>query len=292
MPRNSQHILLNLEITPPTGSWEQIASRLETEYDPQEIKIAQKLSAFEMPPPAETWTSIANTLQENSITEQPATVAPIRRLPFRRVAVAAAVMGIVGVIAWNFLRNDNNRAANVISKEVPPTENITVIKDPPPAVPAVTDSSNNLPRPYYEKPVNGRSVAAARTNVQPDYPTTDIAYSSMNNVPANVSPPVTVEGPPIKDASGNVVLDLKLLTTPGNNYVTVTGPNGEQTRISRKFLPMLTYLNAGIDNGEYNNLWKNRFREWRDKLMQQASFAPSATNFLDIMELKELLEEK
>ena len=89
-------------------------------------------------------------------------------------------------------------------------------------------------------------------------------------------------------------MDESLVTAPDENYIIVTSPNGEQTKISRKFLKMLSVMNTG----PYNNLmnaenfqWKLRFEEWRSKLLQQATYIPTANNFLDIMDLKELLEE-
>jgi hypothetical protein len=94
-------------------------------------------------------------------------------------------------------------------------------------------------------------------------------------------------------------MNMDLLTTAASNYISVTGPNGEQTRISTKFANYLMYLNKdGGDNEEYidylirnSNFWKTRFEQWRNKILQQASFIPSSTNFFDIIELKELLKD-
>jgi hypothetical protein len=87
-------------------------------------------------------------------------------------------------------------------------------------------------------------------------------------------------------------MDLSVITRPGNPYITVTGPNGSQTRISNKFLPCLSYLNN--DHGIYNPegmQWKERFQEWRNKLLSEGSFVPSASNFFDIFELKEMIQD-
>jgi hypothetical protein len=81
-------------------------------------------------------------------------------------------------------------------------------------------------------------------------------------------------------------------------YIIVTGPNGEQTRISAKFEKFIPYLNAGANKDEYLNpvffestMWKIVFDNWRSRLLSNASFAPSGGNFLDIFELKKLIEE-
>ncbi len=293
MPRTVQHILSNLEIAPPTGAWEQIASQLDAAYDPQESVIAQKLAGWETPPPSPSWSLIAAALD--------APPAKIIRSPFRKLAVAAAIVAVAGIATWYFsnFRNNNNNQAIAINKEGPAsnTDHIGDIQTPPPVVATPTDSTNDLPKPNFLRPSSGKAMNGeqdyASQDAGADYSSEDLNYSGAHTIPAqDIAPPVSVPAPPIRDASGNIVMDLKLLTSPGNNYVTVTGPNGEQTRISRKFLPMITYLNGSFDNNDYNNTWKKRFREWRDKLLQQASFAPSGTNFLDIMELKELIEEK
>jgi hypothetical protein len=69
----------------------------------------------------------------------------------------------------------------------------------------------------------------------------------------------------------------------------VTAPNGEHVRISSKFSDAVTSLIGG-DNVDY--FWKSRFDSWKSKLMTNPSFIPSAGNFLDIAELKDLLKEQ
>ena len=107
-----------------------------------------------------------------------------------------------------------------------------------------------------------------------------------------------MEAPPIRDANGNIILDTELIFAPDNNYIVVTGPNGEQTRISSKFLPLLSSMNGNIESMDYfqfflneNNIWKLRFNEWRDRMLRQATIIPTATNLLDIIQLKEFLQE-
>lgn len=107
-----------------------------------------------------------------------------------------------------------------------------------------------------------------------------------------------VEAPAIRDANGNIILDKELILASDNNYITVTGPNGEQTRMSSKFLPLLGSMNSNLESLDYfqfwlndNNIWKLRFNEWRDRMMKQPNFIPTATNLLDILELKEFLQE-
>lgn len=300
MPRTIQHILLDLEVAPPADAWQQVAARLDLEYDQAEIRAAQKLSDLEVAPPAAAWQHIAAALGETVEEDLPAPATPARtiRIPFRKLAAAAVITGIALFAGWYLLGTGNNnaQAPTALNKEVPPTDNITVIQTPPPG----TDSTNNLPTPIVSRPSPGKAYPArpaetGNENTLADIAAPDIDYVTPHTtVQPETATTASVPAPPIRDKSGNIVMDLRLLVGAGagNNYITVTGPNGEQTRISRKFLPMLIHLSSGLENGQNNDQWKNRFREWRDKLLRQASFAPSATNFLDIMELKEMIEEK
>lgn len=109
--------------------------------------------------------------------------------------------------------------------------------------------------------------------------------------------PISINGPSIRDTNGRIILDPDLVTAPGDkDYIIVTAPNGEQTRISSKFLYLLSSLNEP-DQTEYKDLpswiragWKKRFNQWTVKI-QQSSFVPSASNFLDVFELNELIKD-
>ncbi len=110
--------------------------------------------------------------------------------------------------------------------------------------------------------------------------------------------PIVIHSTPILDKEGNVIADLDVLTT--SNYIVVMGPNGQNTRMSSKFASVIRFLNSDDPAGteEYldkvikeSDTWKKRFQEWRSKI-SQSSFIPSASNFLDIVEFKELIQEK
>lgn len=107
--------------------------------------------------------------------------------------------------------------------------------------------------------------------------------------------PVTVSAPPIRDEEGNLIMDIQVISDPGQPYIVVTSPNGDQTRISRKFLHYLSYLNGDYSYADMNSegqQWKTRFEEWRNELLKEASFIPTANNFFDIFQLKELIEDR
>lgn len=307
MSANVQHILLNLETVPPAGVWDTISARLDEEFDAQEITISQKLYDWEATPPPGAWENIAIALRVNTAVETQETPAKVIRLPFRRMAIAAAVLGIVSFATWNFL----NRASGdpIVEGKLPATPSNTITTD-------INDTRVQPSLPVIDAAIGGRrrtNINIARrvnataliqnaliSNAIAEEPVDDLPYAGVGGLHAQVTTSRKgIKAPLIRDANGNIIMDNSLIISRDNNYIIITCPNGEQTRLSTKFLPLLLDLNATMDPAEYfdtmireNSIWKNRFSQWRYKLMQQASFAPTATNFLDIMALKELIEEK
>ncbi|WP_315816421.1 hypothetical protein [Paraflavitalea speifideaquila] len=126
MSANLQYILHNLEAAPPPAAWDNISLQLDAEYDPQQVKIAEKLYDWEAPPPPDAWHKIALALQVDAAAQEsvPAKVIPI---PFRKLAIAAVLLGIVGFATWAFL---NSASGDVIVQQDPtitPPSNITPI---------------------------------------------------------------------------------------------------------------------------------------------------------------------
>lgn len=302
-----QHTLVNLEMAPPEGGWELLSARLEAEYDQPEIQLAQRLNDTALTPPAGAWAAIAASLPEEASTPTfPARKEPAKifSIPVRKIAVAAAVLIVISFATWFFfppaaqdsqeIQSNGSQAGTQAEAPRVPSSSPNAFTTPP-VIAQQLPPSVSRPLPVnHNKPTNSGNTADSETITaensdidQPDLPATDLKLVQAQDV----VPEASISNRPYRDANGKVVMDMNLLTTPGNQYVTVTAPNGEQTRISRKFLPVLTFVNTGADNGQFNSTLKQKIQDLRKKL-QQASFAPSATNFLDIMELKELLQDK
>ncbi|WP_127132293.1 hypothetical protein [Pseudoflavitalea rhizosphaerae] len=299
-----QHKLANLEIAPPQGGWELLSARLDTEYDQSEIRLAQTLNDTTLTPPSGAWAAIAANLPaaEEDLISVPAQPVPARvvSFPLGKVAVAAAVLIVISFVSWFMLRSGETTAP-VAQTESPSGNNAqaqpnTPSNSPnrittPPAIAQEIPAERPGTSASEERDTENNSTgtdALPDNQVDQDLPSTDPSLVRAQDLSAAVSIPNRA----YRDAAGKVVMDMALLTTPGNQYVTVTAPNGEQTRISRKFLPVLTFINTGADNGQFNSSFKQKVQELRKQLLQQASFVPSATNFLDIMELKEILQDK
>jgi uncharacterized protein YheU (UPF0270 family) len=304
-----QHKLTNIEIEPPHGLWELLSVRLDAEYEPSEIRLAQRMNDAVLIPPTDSWAAIEANLPvrslEESIPLQRKEPAKLFSIPVRKIAVALVALIVISFAGWLFFP-PTAEGPQVGQDKVPQANTLTT----PPTVPSGSGNTRSMPpaiaqqvpsiqRPLpvnagrnsnneNEKDKNTETIAGNTDSNQPDLPATNPSIVQPQDVVTEVNIPAR----PYRDATGKMVMDMNLLTTPGTQYVTVTAPNGEQTRISRKFLPVLTFLNTGADNGQFNAALKQKIQELRKELLQQASFVPSAANFLDIMELKELLQDK
>ena len=289
MSPNWQYRIQKFEIHPPADAWEKISDKLEEEYDPSETLLSQKLHDFEIAPPSIVFDKIVENLKEE---EPVAKQGKVFSIPFKRVAVAAAAIGLMIVSVLYFL---NPRSASAptstadILPVVPGNSKDLVERVEPKRQTTDTQNQNSVASILSERsPRSGANGTSRNSSTR-----TNIKQVNLNPVAAtNAS--ISVNAPPIYDGHGNVIMDETLVSAPDENYIIVTSPNGEQTKISRKFLKMLCVMNGGSDNyyvNPENFFWKIRFEEWRSKLLQQASYMPTANNFLDIMALKEMLQE-
>jgi hypothetical protein len=310
MTADLRHTLTNLEVTPPTGAWNAIAARLDTEFDAAEIKLSEKIADLELAPPAAAWANIEAGLEEEAATET-VTPAKIIRRPFRAWAAAAAAIVVIALGGWYFLNNTTTIENAVTQVPEAKTAEPKTAPDAPAVIPQtapVTVQADDRPLPKRAATLiagaNKVKVSQASFRYEPteevDLPIPDdLRHAGLQNISSvNAAYSPNVEAPPIRDANGDIILDKDLIFASDNNYIVVTGPNGEQTRISSKFIHLLGSLNGNLETLDYfqfflneNNIWKLRFNEWRDRVLRQANFIPTATNLLDLMELKEILKE-
>ncbi|MEO5683706.1 MAG: hypothetical protein ABIQ88_13765 [Chitinophagaceae bacterium] len=294
MSEQLRHKMTELEVMPPHTSWEAIAARLED--DKQYAVVATKMICFDAPPPAQIWNNIAASLDETEKITSP--VVSFRKTIYR-IAAAAIIIGLV-IGGW-MLINDNTAGIEI-------TKNARTAITPAIENKNITGDSKNTTTTTAEQKQASISIInqAASVNAknyipyQPGdshEPSSVIKYAVVNSLPAYHEAPIVIRSEPIVDKNGNVILDMDALTT--HTFMAVTGPDGRSARISAKFASVIRYLNGSADDSEEyldrvikeSDTWKKRFQEWRSKI-SQSSFIPSASNFLDIIEFKELIEEK
>lgn len=301
MPGSLQNKLQQFEVAPPLTVWDKISRQLDEEFNAADSRLSSQLDDASIIPPAGVWDTI-NAQLNNEI---PAENQSRKVIPLLvRIAIAAAVIGVMFIGGLYFLNNDQ-RDNNVV-------KNIPRAVTPPPAAskpdqPELSDSSdhalvrNEKPAQAFKKVINR---SAPRSPAAPDEaePAGQIADLTVNPEQAplydlqtvSALQPVSVTAPPLRDKKGNIILDASLIGKPDDEYITVTGPNGKQTKISSKFLGCLSYINATLtsnDSDERAIQCKTQFEEWREKILSQPEFIPTANNFFDIFELKDLIQE-
>jgi hypothetical protein len=311
MATNIKHTLLNLEIPPPPGVWPHIAARLNTEFDAEEVPVAQKMFDLSVTPPAAAWEKIAAHLPQQQIARKEGTLISLSV----RKTIAAAAMVLLTLGAWYFLDKANNNDDHNVAVKATTTSTVDKSATSQIRTPAAdTEIDEQSVASLSHKPIASLSVADAgiinarfanRNRVlrtgslfyQP-IATSYSGFDEEHSVEFTEANSPAVEAPLIRDANGQVIMDKKLITSPDDCYITITSPNGEQTRISSKFLHIISTLNDDVEPQDYldfmmqeNSLWKIRFSEWKEKFMTQASLVPTATSFTDILELKDLLME-
>lgn len=285
MPGNLQHKFLQFEIPPPGEVWEKIADQLDEEYEAGNVILSKKMQEYEITPPAFIFDNILASLAPEQISKRP---ARIFTLPLKPIAVAAITIGLIATTIIYFLNSESSGTKNSTANIIPSIPGTNSGTSPE------TDKKGSEPDIRSEIEAGSLSGTSIKKTTQSNS-RRGVKHVSLNPVlAANQISPISVTAPPIYDGDGNIIMDETLVSAPDDNYIIVTSPNGEQTKISRKFLKMLCVMNGGSDNNFMNaeNFeWKLRFEEWRSKLLQQASYIPTANNFLDIMDLKELLQD-
>jgi hypothetical protein len=286
MPGSFHKRLQVHEETPPASAWNNIAKRLDEEFTASDNILSSKLNDLSVPPPAIAWRNIAAALGE----KKPAKIIPL----YRRIAVAVAVTGIVALGALYFLTAGNGDlvqprqlATRQMPADVPATATAPDVQNDTRSRKIAMASTPRVKHVSY----SARSISnpPPREEAVPEF--TDEGHAPTVET-ESVVPDVTVSAPPIKDERGNIIMDLKLISEPNQPYITVTSPSGNQTRLSNKFLNCLSYINDNSDIQDPKGAQcQSKFDRWREKLMTEAAFIPTATNFLDIFELKDILQD-
>ena len=298
--------MFDLSVTPPPGMFAEIAAQLNTGLKANDASVGKKMYDLIVMPPASIWKKIAAQLPQQPVKKE----GKLTSLHSWKAIAAAAAMVLLTIGAWYFL--DNNNSIDVAN--ITPGPKSTTTNSSSPAGKKVRSTDIEIgERPIEREQLSQKQLAAltdndiinrkygnrhgARRAAWYDYQPIATSYSSMDDVDVDFTKEntATVEAPLIRDANNQVILDKKLIS-PDDCYITVTSPNGEQTRISSKFLHIISTINQNVEpQDEFDvmtresSLWKLRFSEWKEKFLNQASFVPTATSFTDILELRDLL---
>ena len=246
---------------PPPEIWEAISTRLED--DVRYGQVATALQKFEIAPPPEAWKQIDQRRKMFGHNKRPV----ITKRLLAQWAVAASLLLCITATYWIVLKGHSKGALNADFVGAAGQEEKELMS-----------STHSLPNAF------GDSNAPA-----PRYATID-DFSFYHGAPfSNVYVP---------DAGGTIrQLDQRMLQQK-TGYLLVYAPGGQLTRLSAKFAAALGYFDADDNSDEYldkvieqSGIWKQQFENWRDKI-RQSGYIPSSGNFLDILELKDLVQDK
>lgn len=274
MSENFTNRILAAEVQPPDFIWNRIAEQLDAEKNKG---FAQKLAEAEIFPPANAWENIQSRLANPE-----SKVVPMQR-NWVRYAVAALVIGVLATGAF-FLFNTNSGSKNVVSNFQPDTN--TATKQGQQNPPSEASSTNN-DIASAEAPISKKLVKVKALGSRVNSSTVPVRYASVEPIQTIHIPQATTEA---NESVNDYVAAGQKTYIPAPEYYTIQAPNGQPVKISTKFTDAVNYL-FNSDPNE-NSSWKTRLDVWRQKLISNPSFIPTATNFLDILELREMMKEQ
>jgi hypothetical protein len=283
--------LYNMEVHPPDEVWNRLSASLD-EIN-ADNSIAQKLQALEVDPAHTAWEKIKYELEDS-----PAYAIGKRKsiaIPFRRLAAAAIFIGLI-ISAYFLFFNKQNAGDNIVKTDIPKTtEKIT---------------SPETKAPDFKKPEVPDDKLATVTQIKPQRAQAGVMLAALksNNLP---SPGRIAPAEPLHSSTGNEpemteeikekifkeqIDDLSLIAS-NDRYVSMVSADGRMVKIPARFLNLAPYLQDKSSANDYLDIlfeestyWKEKFREWRQKLAQ-SSVTPSVNNFFDIIGLLNSIQD-
>jgi hypothetical protein len=301
----------NFQVAPPEPLWESILDRLDD--DEKYSTLSKKFNEYEVVPPPALWNRIAEELNSDAapVTETP-DIIKVRTLgegkKWYRMLAAAVVGAVLLGGAWYAMYQQKQSGTEIVKENnttttpaiipIDRTEDNGQIKKQPDATVIDPPSAAKNNRAVLAEKINTVAVQNTKKGKNDGAEDYIIAYAKVNRPVSYLEQPVVVRGPVLRDENGVPYMDINLLSN-NSNYLLIAGPNGQLTRISAKFANVIQFINGGDDQVEENldrilresGAWKERFQQWRDKI-KKSGYLPAPGNFLDILEFKELIEEK
>lgn len=307
MNSNWQNRILQHAASPPEGAWKNIAGMLDEEsgfaarltayeaiapataqenifalLDAAENNYAfpQRIYDFECAAPAAAWPNIVTALDENAAKVIPLETNTRKRSSFYlRAAAAIAVIAVISTAIWILNRNDKRTDTG----EIVHTKNNTVQSQ---------ETAGINPDPAQKNtPVSAEQNSTTKNISRP-------VYVQNNDITPLAQNPADGKKDKLQTITGETPEDITAINSP-NSYITISGPDGTPVRVSSKFSGLISYLTEKKPEVQENidiiikesAKWKATFAAWRDKMINNAA-APSLSNFMDIIELSDVLEEK
>lgn len=255
-----QRALYDYEAVPPPHCWDQVKQSISDEP----IALGQSLHNWEAAPPEDAWKQVAAQIQPEQ---------PIHRIPAARTlskrpvfAYAAAVAGLLllGSVLW-YAFNDRDNGLNVRDLAA----GLSYADSQAKTAPAQENNASGKAA----EPLEAPAVTAVPQTAESAH-TSGVATSTMN-----AQEKETVAHTPAISVS-----------YADGNYIQLTEPDGDVTRVSYKLDRMVRAMHAlnGKTTGAQRQEWNRTLDTWTTR-MAQSTYIPSGGNFFDIAELVEFL---
>jgi hypothetical protein len=289
--------MYNYESIPPSNVLANIFATLDKEDAQTPASFTERMYNYQQQAPAGAWQNIITELDKSETKIVPLTnnKKNLRAIYFR-MAAAASVIAVIATTIWLSSRNTDNPISNNPIASVTPEikQPVTAeIKKENTALPASDPQEKKLPQEKTIAQTNVKKTAPlpVADNIVPNY----VKGNTTNDLADN---PAAASKEKLQDVNGNTPNDIALMNTP-NTYISVTGPDGQSVKVSAKFSKLIGYLTDNSADTKENidviisesAKWRKIFAGWREK-MTNNSVAPSISNFMDIISLSEILEEK
>jgi hypothetical protein len=280
-----QYKLFNLEVAPPENAWDNIESALNNE---KAKTLIHRFNQYAVIPPADIWEKI-----ENELSGKVAPRARVFSINLRKLAAAAVIIGLISTASWFYLQagkddslSSKTATAALVIPGISDSQGQAFKPSNPNASPALQVDQITTAPPVIRLSKTTEPVSADYQSKARNYSSHDLQSNSPEDQP------IYINAPAILGKDGRPVIDYQLLVSNDKNYVTVTSPNGQQTKISAKFLPVLSYLAGHSTSSLDMHEWKAKIEQWKKRLLEDPDFMPAAGNFLDLPELTKVFEEQ
>ncbi|MBS1510411.1 MAG: hypothetical protein JST86_06215 [Bacteroidetes bacterium] len=285
---NFQHKIFNLEANPPQGVFERVVSELEKDQS-----FTERISNYEQDAPPATWNAITGLMDEGDGKVISIHADKISRFRYLRYAAAAIAAILLLTIVFYFNGNKHSIAAS--GKQAPGSSANDVVAE---NKLAVAESEKNIvaQNSHIAPAKETKVIRKTKENNNPDDIPQD--YLTQSNVTELTKNP-SEYAEKLRDNNGNTPTDITIISAP-NSYINVTGPDGQTIKWSAKFSGIINYVNNNQQPDTKENIdiiieesakWRTVFAKWREK-MTNTTLTPSLSNFMDIIDLSNILEDK
>jgi hypothetical protein len=262
-----QNKLTNYEVVPPANVWDKVAAALdESELDKE---FPSTLYTAEVTPPAMAWENIQAVLEPAAKEEASVIALPEKRPAYIRYAIAAVFIAVAALGVVRLVSNDSpdtemasvNGADTTSKSAAAPDQNTSPAEQEPAPVPDQRDMLIAQAEPVSKK--------ETRKSNMPRIASALYTYNESEN-DQYVNPLYDYDEP-----TTNVV----------DRYIMLMTPEGNIIRMSKK----LGNLVCCVSGEEQDADCKSQMKKWQEKLASSAD--ASSGNFLDILTLVNSLEQ-